>query len=83
MKVFKKFIEDKLVILTFGLIGFLGLALLPFNLLLSLSFIFVFLFWYISVIIVKELEFRELLYKTGCKPRHLFKKIFKLKRPNL
>lgn len=83
MKIFKKFIEDSFVILTFGLIGLLGLALFPFNLLLSLSFIFVFLFWYLSVIVIKELEFRELLHKTGCKPRHLFKRVVRLKTPNL
>lgn len=79
MKVFKKFIEDKSVILTFGLIGLLGLALLPFDLILGLSFIFVFLFWYLSVIVVKELEFRELLHKTGRNSRHLFKKTVRLK----
>lgn len=80
MKIFKKFIEDISTILTFGVMGLLGLLLLPFNLLLSLSFIFVFLFWYISVIAVKELEFRELLHKTGRNPRHLFKKTVKLKK---
>lgn len=79
MKVFKKFIEDKVVILTFGVIGLLGLVLLPFKPTWGLSFISVFLLWYISIIVVKELEFRELLHKTGCKPRHLFKKTIKLK----
>ena len=80
MKIFKKFIEEKSVILTFGLVGLLGFVLLPLNPPLGLAFIFVFLFWYISVIVIKELEFKELLHKTGCKPRHLFKRSAKLKK---
>ena len=80
MKIFKKFISDRSVILTFGFTGLLGLALLPFKPTWGLSFISVFLFWYISIIVIKELEFRELLLKTGCRPHQLFKKTVRLKK---
>ena len=65
---FARFVEDVWVVRIIGVMGLIGISVLPFDLGIGLKYLAVFAIWYVCAIVADEMKFNEAMEKIEKDP---------------